>query len=89
MMNEEDPKYPEISQQVRNLAKSVLQQMKTTATEGTIILSDEDRMARRKTCYECIYCDLGPPERCKKCGCMLGMKINLSANSCPLGKWEK
>jgi len=84
-----EPQYPQISQQVRNLAKSVLQQIKTTASTGTVTLSSEDIVERRKICYNCVYCDLGPPERCKKCGCMLGMKINLSANSCPLNKWPK
>lgn len=26
--------------------------------------------------------------QCKLCGCIMGLKVKLSAASCPLGKWE-
>lgn len=84
----EERKYPPMNEQTRNLALSVLQQMKDTASTGQVIASQEVQQQRREVCYACEYYD-AEQHRCKDCGCMLSVKISMSANSCPKNKWIK
>lgn len=55
---------------------------------GPLTVSDEVRDARRATCAACPFYD---PEwdQCRKCGCFLVLKVELSAEECPEGKWRK
>jgi rRNA maturation endonuclease Nob1 len=62
--------------------------MRDTAATGSVIAEQEVQKQRREICYACEFHD---PEqhRCKSCGCMLSVKISMSANSCPQNKWPK
>lgn len=86
--NKPERKYPPMNEQTRNLALSVLQQMKDTAATGQILASQEVQQQRRSTCYTCEYYDV-EDSRCKACGCFISTKVTMSANSCPKNKWEK
>jgi hypothetical protein len=86
--NTEERKYPVMNEQTRNLALSVLKQMKDTASTGQILASQEVKEQRLSTCYTCEYYDVDD-RRCRACGCFISTKVTMSANSCPKHKWEK
>mgnify|MGYP000099380266 CR=1 FL=1 len=87
-MKNDSSKYPHMNEQTRNMALSVLKQMKDTASTGQILASPEVQAERKKICYTCEYYDVDD-NRCKACGCMLSIKTTMSANSCPKNKWPK
>jgi len=86
--NTPERKYPPMNEQTRNMALSVLKQMKDTASTGQILATQEVQEERKSICYACEHYDV-EDHRCKACGCMLSVKISMSANSCPKNKWPK
>jgi len=86
--NTPERKYPPMNELTRNMALSVLQQMKDTASTGQILATQEVQEERKSICYTCEYYDV-EDHRCKACGCMLSIKVTMSANSCPKHKWTK
>jgi hypothetical protein len=49
--------------------------------------TDTEAFRRLDICKACP--ELIPlTHQCKKCGCIMNLKVKLAAASCPLGKWE-
>ena len=57
-MKHDSSKYPHMNEQTRNMALSVLKQMKDTASTGQILASPEVQTERKKICYTCEYYDV-------------------------------
>lgn len=59
-------------------------------------LFDEERHIKDKTLLQkrldvCSSCEffVEKTSQCKKCGCFMRLKAELSAAACPIGKWGK
>jgi len=48
-------------------------------------LNDSDARKRFATCKDCIF--LKDNNQCRKCGCMMNVKVKVKGASCPIGKW--
>jgi len=50
--------------------------------------NNENRQAvdRMKFCLQCEHF-FKPTRQCKKCGCFMPVKVRLSGQKCPVGKW--
>jgi hypothetical protein len=60
----------------------------TAATQGESLLVDAATVeSRDSTCKQCPSHEPGL-NRCRECGCFLSLKVQLTTESCPLGKWE-
>ena len=44
------------------------------------------RLERAGHCQKCEYY-FRPTKQCKKCGCLVNLKVMLANTSCPVGKW--
>jgi len=78
---------PSISQQATTFGKSLL----NWASIGfyntpTDILANREAIC--SSCHEWDANALNKTGRCKKCGCSTWVKIRMSTERCPLGKWE-
>jgi hypothetical protein len=82
-----DPKeYPDFWEQMKNFkefAKSVGQ----GAAEGNgIFVSDEKKIIREKTCYDCSQFNRDN-KRCYLCGCYMEVKWKFKKSECPINMW--
>lgn len=48
--------------------------------------SAEESERRLSICYQCPEL-ISLTKQCKKCGCIMPLKVKLEASRCPLGKW--
>ena len=50
--------------------------------------NNENRQAidRMKLCLQCDQF-FKPTRQCKKCGCFMPLKVRMSEQKCPIGKW--
>jgi hypothetical protein len=78
--------YPSPLQMAKNLATSVVNNVKSVADGNSLSISKEDAQKRLRVCQQCDFYD-SLQERCKKCGCKLAIKTYLKAEKCPIGKW--
>lgn len=86
MKTEDTSKFPSLFQQARNLAKEMWMTGKH-ASQGLPIIADADIAFNRfSICQGCEF--LRENFRCEKCGCFMKAKTQLSAASCPIGKWQ-
>lgn len=86
MKTEDTSKFPSLFQQARNLAKEMWMTGKH-ASQGLPIIADADIAFNRfSICQGCEF--LKENFRCEKCGCFMKAKTQLSAASCPIGKWQ-
>ena len=86
MKTEDTSKFPSLFQQARNLAKEMWMTGKH-ASQGLPIIVDADIAFNRfSICQGCEF--LKENFRCEKCGCFMKAKTQLSAASCPIGKWQ-
>jgi hypothetical protein len=46
-----------------------------------------DRLSRAKHCHNCEFYTRFT-KQCKKCGCLVALKISFSESSCPINKWN-
>lgn len=55
--------------------------------KGPVQVDDQTREKRLATCHACPYYD---PHyfQCNRCGCFVPLKVELSSESCPEGKWK-
>jgi hypothetical protein len=79
-------KYPSNFQMAKNLASSVLQNVKSVAQGNDISLPDDIINKRKSICSSCDFYDKGQ-QRCYKCGCNMAIKTYLRASTCTIGKW--
>jgi len=89
-MTEEQPQYPSLGEQVKNLAKFTVDVVKDqvigSETNTTLYASDTVYEQRLDVCKECEYYDV-EQIRCKHCGCWLKYKARFNSGQCPIGKW--
>lgn len=78
--------YPSTSQMVKNVAQSIVTNVKSVLNGNDLKLADNEAVSRLNICKSCSFFDLSQ-ERCKKCGCKLAVKTYLKAEKCPIGKW--
>ena len=50
--------------------------------------TDAGAQARLDICKACPEL-IKATHQCKKCGCIMNLKVKLAAAACPLGKWEE
>jgi hypothetical protein len=50
-------------------------------------VSDVEAHARLDICKACPEL-IKATHQCKKCGCIMNLKVKLAAASCPIGKWD-
>lgn len=50
-------------------------------------VTDAVAAARFDLCKSCTHY-IKPTHQCKKCGCIMNLKVKLAGASCPLGKWN-
>lgn len=49
-----------------------------------------DKEVRRKRLSTCMECEFSFKNKlCKKCGCVLPVKISVALAKCPINKWER
>jgi hypothetical protein len=53
---------------------------------GELRASDDLAKKRLDTCKACPEF-LGATHQCKKCGCLMNLKVKLQDSGCPIGKW--
>lgn len=85
-MTEEQPQYPSLIQQAKNLAKFTSDVVKDSATSNSIHVDDTVYNQRLDICRQCEYYDV-EQNRCKSCGCWLKYKARYGSGMCPIGKW--
>ena len=49
--------------------------------------TDEEAAKRLDICKSCAHY-LKPTHQCKKCGCLMNLKVKLAYASCPVHKWD-
>lgn len=54
-------------------------------TRKSRYVADAEKTRRVKICKECPM--LTKLQRCKQCGCFVGLKTRLTTERCPLEKW--
>jgi hypothetical protein len=86
----DQPEYPSLVQQAKNLAKFTVDVVKDqvigSETNSVLYASDTVYEQRLEVCKGCEYYDV-EQNRCKHCGCWLKYKAKFSAGQCPIGKW--
>ena len=89
-MTEEQPQYPSLGEQVKNLAKFTVDVVKDqvigSETNTTLYASDTVYEQRLDTCKGCEYYDV-EQNRCRHCGCWLKYKARFKEGHCPIEKW--
>jgi len=89
-MTEEQPQYPSLVQQAKNLAKFTVDVVKDqvigSETNTALYASDTVYEQRLDTCKGCEYYDV-EQIRCRHCGCWLKYKARFKEGHCPIGKW--
>lgn len=53
---------------------------------GLPLVSDEEKARRLSICAACQHYD-AEANRCRVCGCFLGVKVTMATEECPLRKW--
>jgi len=80
-MTEEQPQYPSLIQQAKNLA-----QFTSDVVNDPNKVDDAVYEQRLDVCKSCNFYDV-EQNRCMQCGCWLKYKARYSAGQCPIGKW--
>jgi uncharacterized paraquat-inducible protein A len=80
-MTEEQPQYPSLIQQAKNLA-----QFTSDVVNDPNKVDDAVYEQRLDVCKSCNFYDV-EQNRCMRCGCWLKYKARYSAGQCPIGKW--
>ena len=80
-MTEEQPQYPSLIQQAKNLA-----QFTSDVVNDPNKVDDAVYEQRLDVCKSCNFYDV-EQNRCMQCGCWLNYKARYSAGQCPIGKW--
>jgi uncharacterized paraquat-inducible protein A len=80
------PPLPTVAQMAKNLASSIVDNVKHKISGGTLKSTSETITSRFKVCMSCEFYNQSK-DRCTKCGCKMKVKTGLSASKCPIGKW--
>jgi hypothetical protein len=79
-------KLPSKKEMAANLAKSLSKTAKALVT-GKKIKAEMSLIEKRTAiCHGCAWF-IKENQRCAECGCVVPMKVYLSEESCPVGKW--
>lgn len=79
----EDDKFPSISEQGKNIIKTVFD---VVSQPTDMFAPEEKQVERMSVCKECEYYSKRQ-NRCKQCGCFLTVKVKFNSATCPVGKW--
>jgi hypothetical protein len=86
----DQPEYPSLVQQAKNLAKFTVDVVKDqvigSETNSVLYASDTLYNQRLEICKTCNFYD-EEQNRCKHCGCWLKYKARFKAGVCPVRKW--
>ena len=89
-MTEEQPQYPSLIQQAKNLAQFTVDVVKDqvigSETNTTLYASDVLYEERLDICKSWTFYD-AEQVRCKHCGCWLKYKARFKSGVCPVRKW--
>lgn len=77
---------PTLTEQVGNLAKTLINVAKETIVTGKVLESKTEAQRKLEICHECEFF-IKDQNRCGKCGCFLALKTRLNGGNCPIGKW--
>ena len=85
-MPQSSPPLPSVAQMAKNLAASIVDNVKHKINGGSFKSSNETITNRFKACMLCEFYNQSK-DRCTKCGCKMKVKTGLAASKCPVGKW--
>jgi hypothetical protein len=88
LATEDVSQFPSTFQQGRNLAKEMWNLGKKAATLQPLIVEADIAHERLETCLACPEFE-AETSKCRKCGCGMKLKTNLSTATCPLQKWAR
>jgi hypothetical protein len=78
--------YPPTTKMLRGFAKDMWNSAKRAGTGLPVLVGEKIATGRYDICKACP--NLTDEARCTECGCFMKKKVNLSASSCPIGKWD-
>lgn len=88
LASEKLTEFPSVFQQGRNLAKEMWNLGKKAAQLQPLLVEADVAFERLQTCQTCPEFE-AETSKCRKCGCGMLMKTQLSTASCPLAKWAR
>jgi len=74
--------YPSLLQQAKSVSKAAYQHAKSRLKNRPDVEVEKIQLL----CRECDDYDLSQ-DRCRQCGCHLGVKIKWTTSFCPIGTW--
>jgi len=77
-------RYPSLLKQAGNFGKAAYHHIRTGRHHRT----EAEQEACKLACLPCEHYDK-LADRCRKCGCHLGVKISWASADCPLNRWPK
>lgn len=84
---EKGKEFPPKLEQARNFAKAMWATAKRGMNNLPVIASAEVGGRRLAICEACPSFDASS-NRCRECGCVMSLKSQLVASTCPLNKWD-
>lgn len=82
------PPMPPLMTQAKNAASAVGRVISNVINRNPLKAPDDIIASRKEVCAACEFW-VKDKERCSKCGCYTRIKLTLSSERCPIGKWEK
>lgn len=78
----------EVKSKAKQAMDTATNVVKHAAETGQILADDETIKKRKNICSKCDHLTgAGHAQRCKLCGCFVGMKAALVGANCPAKKW--
>lgn len=78
----------EVKTKAKKAAETATNVIKHAAETGQILAETEIAKKRKNICENCSHLTgSGHAQRCKLCGCFIGLKTSLAGASCPAKKW--
>lgn len=74
---------------IPTLARAIWHALLYVANRQSVIAPPKIVQWRRRQCEGCQHSSMTKFPRCGKCLCFIELKITLSSESCPIGRWKR